>query len=163
MIDPHPPLVMDESKETATKRPLESSLPWMKNREEAEIEADYLNPIPKRSCTSRDGDTFEEFFALLQRIEKSHRYCSTTRNHLNRRESKASWRPSFEWEDFSSRGNGTRDVKSRISAVKACDMRVEDKEVVPHSSNNPKSGADLNPALEGLDLNSLPAGVPQFQ
>jgi len=154
---------MDQSKETATKRPLESSLPWMRNREEAEVEADYLNPIPKRSCTSRDGDSFEEFFALLQRIEESHRYCSRTRDHLNRQESKASWRPSFEWEDFSSSGNGTRDVKSRLCAVKASNRRVEKKEVVPHASNNPKSGADPNPSLEGLDLNSLPAGVPQFQ
>lgn len=126
------------------------------------MEADYLNPIPKRSCTTRDGDSFEEFFALLQRIEESHRYCSRTRNDLNRQESKASWCPSFVWEDFSSRANGTRDVKSRLSALKASDRRVDEKKVVRHASNHPESGTNPNPSLEGLDLNSLPAGVPQF-
>lgn len=171
--DSHPLQVMEEFKETATKRPLESSLPWVRNRKEAGAEADYPNPIPKRPCTGRDGDSFEEFFALLQRIQATDRYCFRTRNHHNRQESgvkcvetvasKASWRPSFEWEDFSSRGNGTRDVESSLSNVKAGDGRVEEKEVVRHASKNLKPKASPNPELEGLDLNSLPPGLPLFQ
>lgn len=158
--------MMESSKETATKRPLESSLPWIRNRDEAEVEADYFNSIPKRPCTSRDGDSFEEFFALLQRIQATQRNCFRTRNHLNRQDSavkcvetvasKASWRPSFEWEDFSSRGNGTRDLESSLSAVKTGDGRVEEKEGVRQANKSLKSEAKLNPCLEGLDLNRLP-------
>lgn len=174
-IDTHPPLVMEESKKTSTKRPLESSLPWIRNREGAgaEAEANYINPIRKRPCSGGDGDSFEEFFTLLQRIKATERHCFRTRNQLNRQEpavkcvktfeSKASWRPSFEWEDFSSRGNGTCDVKSSLSSVKASDGWVKEKEVGRHASKNLKPEASRNPDLEGLDLNSLPAGLPLFE
>jgi len=159
---------MEESKETATKRPLEPSLPWIRNTEEAED--DTLGPIPKRRCTGRDGgDSFEEFFALLQRIQATQRNCFRTRDHVNRQEpaakcaqtvaSKASWRPSFEWEDFSSHRNGTHDVDSS-------DGQVLQKEVARPASNNlkqPSRKATPNPDLEGLDLNNLPAGLPLFQ
>ena len=53
-IDPHPWLSMEYPKEIAVKHSLESSLPWIWNREEREGEAegedDYLNPISKRPC-----------------------------------------------------------------------------------------------------------------
>lgn len=147
------------------KRPLEPSLPWITNREEPED--DSLDPIPKRPCTGGDGDSFEEFFALLQRIEATHNYCLRTRNRFNpegpaakcAQAAKASWRPSFEWKDFSSRGTGTRDDEPH-------DGQVLEKEVVRPPNNNvkePSPEATRNPNLESLDLNNFPAGSPLFE
>lgn len=152
------------------KRRLESSICWRRNGEEAE--ADDINPIPKRPCTGRDGDGFEEFLAVLKQIKATRRYSLSTRNDLNRQEpalkciktvaSNAFWRPSFEWEDFSNHGK-TRNVQPDSSAVKSGDGRVEEEEVVRHASNNLKRKASTNPDLEGLDLNSLPAELLLFQ
>jgi len=121
---------------------------------------------PKRPCagTNTDTDSFEEFFALLQRIKATERHCSRSRG-ANRQEpaakcieagkaddakavtSQALWRPSFEWEDFLPRGNGTRDVdwKAVDRDLKGREREQEQERVSPDRGRS-------------LDLN-LPLGL----
>lgn len=88
-----------------------------------------------RSRSSRDTESKTQFFSeealhglrrrQIRRIFHStatnlttHRYCFSTQNHLKCQDPvancpktiacKASWRPSFEWVDFSSREDGMR-------------------------------------------------------
>jgi len=147
--------------ETATrKRPLEPPPALVK-----------LEVSPKRPCagTDTDGDSFEEFFALLKRIEATDRHCFRSRG-ANRQEpaaksieagkiddackavtTHASWWPSFEWEDFSSRGNGTRNVdpKAIDRNFKAARKR---EQVSPVANLDGERSLDLNLPLELMPL-----------
>ncbi|GLJ09251.1 hypothetical protein SUGI_0104750 [Cryptomeria japonica] len=60
----------------------------------------------------------EEFFALLEQISATEKQICGLRRANNGEDlsimkaarSKPAWRPSFEWEDFRSTGNGARDL-----------------------------------------------------
>jgi hypothetical protein len=123
---------------------------------------------PKRPCagTNTDTDSFEEFFALLQRIKATERHCSRSRG-ADRQEpaakcieagkaddakvvtSQALWRPSFEWEDFLPRGNGTRDV----------DWKAVDGDLKGREREQEQEQERVSPdRRRSLDLN-LPLGL----
>merc|ERR1711915_259233 len=122
---------------------------------------------PKRPCTgtNNDSDSFEEFFALLQRIEATKRHCSRSRG-ANRKAiatkcsgagkiedakavtSQALWRPSFEWEDFLPRGTGTRDVDCKAGERGSEGRESERERVSAEASVEGDKGLDLNLPLE---------------
>lgn len=142
---------------TTRKRPLESS--------------DLAEVTPKRPCvdTDTDGDRFEEFFALLRRIEATQRYWSRSRG-ANRQDpaakcveagkvegaktvtSQASWWPSFEWEDFLPGGNGARGGESKAVDRKLKGMEPERERVSPETGLDEDRSLDLNLSLGLISL-----------
>lgn len=148
-IDPAAAAMAVETATSKRQRPLESSSAL------AEVN-------PKRPCTDAGADTdvdgFEEFFALLQRIEATEKHCLRSRG-AGRQEpaakcvdagkddkakavtSQASWRPSFKWEDFSpGPGNRNRDVDSKDG-----DWNLKGRErVSPEASLDGERRLDLN-------------------
>ncbi|GLJ09252.1 hypothetical protein SUGI_0104760 [Cryptomeria japonica] len=99
----------------------------------------------KRICAEDKNSEVDEFFALLKRIDETEKQLrrANNRQQLPRKEASA-WRPSFEWEDFCTAGNRTRDVQQ----VSLC---------IPRHDNNTQI------ARESLDLNLPPASSRKEQ
>ncbi|GLJ09254.1 hypothetical protein SUGI_0104790 [Cryptomeria japonica] len=82
----------------------------------AEVKKRAIQEEEKEEEATSDVD---EFFALLQRIRETGKQFPALRKpnptrsltSLQAGTCNPVWRPSFEWEDFGSGGNGTRDVK----------------------------------------------------
>lgn len=128
---------------------------------------------PKRPCagTDTDTDSFEEFFALLQRIKNTERHCSLkSRGAAARQEPavkcieagkvdgakavtpQAPWRPSFEWEDFLPRGNGTHDVEGKAGEQNWKGGEHEGERFSPETSLDREKCLDLNLPLALMPL-----------
>jgi hypothetical protein len=146
-------------------------LETMTKKRSMESSSALAEASPKRPCggTNADTDSFEEFLALLQRIEAAEKPCWRSRGaYLQKTAVKCSeagkaddakavtsqtlWRPSFEWEDFLPRGNGTRDVDWKAGDRDLKGRERERERVSPEASLDGERSWDLNLPLELMPL-----------